>query len=68
VERILAIELLNAAQALDFRMAGGKLRTSAYLTSLHAAFRERVPFVQRDVVMHELMEEALDLLRELPLD
>lgn len=68
VERILAVELLNAAQALDFRMEGGKLRTSAYLTSLHAAFRERVPFVQRDVVMHELMEEALDFLRELPLD
>lgn len=64
VERILAIELLNGAQAYDFR---SPLRTSDRLGSLHAAFRERVPFVKKDVVMHELMEEALVFVQELPL-
>ncbi|MBX2972811.1 MAG: histidine ammonia-lyase [Flavobacteriales bacterium] len=63
VERILAIELFNAAQALDFR---GADKTSPRLASLHAALRERVPFVKNDVVMHGLMEEALAFVRELP--
>jgi histidine ammonia-lyase len=60
VERILAIELLNAAQALDFRRPS---RSSAPIESLHARFRKRVPFVEKDVVMHDLMEAALDFLR-----
>ncbi|MBS1582469.1 MAG: histidine ammonia-lyase [Bacteroidetes bacterium] len=60
VERILAIELLNAAQALELRRPA---KSSPMLERLHAAFRERVPFVQRDVVMHELMEEALAFVR-----
>jgi histidine ammonia-lyase len=64
VERILAIELLNAAQALDFRRPA---RSSAKLESLHAAFREHVRFVKKDVVMHDLMEGALAFLRALPL-
>ncbi len=62
VERILAIELLNAAQALDFRRP---VRSSSMLEKLHAEFRKRVPFVKEDVVMHDLMEEALAVLRSL---
>ncbi len=64
VERVLAIELLNAAQALEFR---GVEKTSPRLASLHAALRERVPFVKKDVVLHELMEDTLAFLQELPL-
>ncbi len=64
VERILAIELLNAAQALDLRVPA---QTSPRLASLHAAFRERVPFVKKDVVMHELMEEAVAFVKKVPL-
>jgi len=60
VERILAIELLNAAQALDFRRP---LRSSPRLESLHTAFREQVPFVKNDVVMHDHMEAALNFVR-----
>ncbi len=63
VERILAIELLSAAQALEFRRPQ---RSSARLESLHAAFRERVPFVKDDVVMHDLLEASLAFLRALP--
>lgn len=60
VERILAIELFTAAQALDFRRP---LRSSKAIESLHAALRKQVPFVEEDVVMHGLMEKALDFLR-----
>lgn len=65
VERILAIELFTAAQALEFRRPQ---RTSAKLESLVAAFREQVPFVRTDVVMHEPMEAALAFVRSCPLD
>ncbi len=60
VERILSIELLNAAQALDFRRP---LKSSKTIESVHAAFRTQVPFVEKDVVMHELMERALQFVR-----
>ena len=56
VERILAIELLNAAQALDFRRPA---KSSSTIEQLHARFRRHVPFVREDVVMHDLMEGAL---------
>ena len=64
VERILAIELFTAAQALEFRRPA---RSSAKLESFVSAFRERVPYVKRDVVMHEHMEAALAFVREVPL-
>jgi histidine ammonia-lyase len=64
VERILAIELFTAAQALEFRKPA---RTSVLMGSLVAAFRESVPFLDHDVVMHEHMEVALRFVREMPL-
>lgn len=64
VERILAIELFTAAQALEFRRP---LTSSPKLESLVAAFREKVPFVRTDVVMHTPMEAALSFVRSVPL-
>ena len=61
VERILAIELLNAAQALDFRKP---TKSSSSIEKTHAAFRKRVSFVENDVVMHDHMEAALAFVRE----
>lgn len=61
VERILAIELFNAAQAFEFRRP---LKSSPAIEALHAAFRKEVPFVQEDVVMHDLMERALAFVRD----
>jgi len=63
VERILAIELFTAAQALEFRRPQ---RSSGRLESFVAAFRERVPFVKVDTVMHDHMEAALDFVRRCP--
>ncbi|MFN3874557.1 MAG: histidine ammonia-lyase [Flavobacteriales bacterium] len=62
VERILAIELLTAAQALEFRRP---LRSSDAVERLVAALRRRVPFIEDDVVMHGPMEAALEVVREI---
>lgn len=60
VERILAIELLNAAQALDFRRPA---KSSPAVERMHALLREHVAFVENDVVMHDHMEEVLRFVR-----
>ncbi len=60
VERILAIELLNAGQALDLRRPS---RSSPPVEALHKELRKRVPFVENDVLMHEMMEAALAVVR-----
>lgn len=49
------IELLNAAQAMDFR----KERTSETLEKLRTEFRTSVPFVQSDCYSHELMRKSV---------
>lgn len=60
VERVLAIELMNAAQALEFRRP---LRSSPLLEQLFADFREQIPFVSTDRVMHPDMERSVDFIR-----
>lgn len=59
-EKVLAIELMNAAQALDLRRP---LRSSETIEKLHAAFRKKVAYVKDDVYMHELMDNALGFLK-----
>jgi histidine ammonia-lyase len=56
VEKVLAIELLSAAQALDFRRP---LRSSPILEQLMTAFREKVSFNAADRLLHEDMVEAI---------
>ena len=46
--QVLAIELLNGAQALDFRMEIEKLRSSEVIMKLHSAFREKVSHMSQD--------------------
>lgn len=59
-ERVLAIELMNAMQALDLRRP---LHTSPELEAWHDSFRERVPFVVNDTVMSPLIEKSVEFLR-----
>ena len=61
LEKILAIELLCAAQAFDFRKP---LRSSRVLDSIHEAVRERVSFATEDRIFSRDIEEALQLIRE----
>lgn len=59
-ERVLAIELFNAAQALEFRRP---LRTSPELEEWHAKYRHHVPYVDTDTVMYPLIEASIQFLR-----
>jgi len=64
VEKVLAIELLTAAQALDFRRP---LKTSAMLEEMVAAFRQQVSFNTEDRVLHDDMMKAVAFVRSYPL-
>ncbi len=61
-ERVLAIELFNAAQALDFRRP---LRSSEVLESLVAEYRKRVPFIDTDEVMYPHIAASVEFVRGL---
>lgn len=58
---ILAIELLTAAQALEFRRP---LKTSPVLEEFVHTFRAKVPFIEIDRVLHDDIVNAEKFLRE----
>ena len=60
-ERVLAIELMNAAQALEFRFPR---KSSPTIMKIHEDFRREVPFISDDVVMYPLIEKAIQFLRK----
>ncbi len=60
VERVLAIELLSAAQALDFRRP---LQSSPVLEKMHKAFREQVSFNEKDRILHKDMQQAVQFIQ-----
>ena len=59
-ERVLAIELFNAAQALEFRRP---LRSSWTIEKIFAGYRKVVPFIDDDRYMHPLIEKSVEFLR-----
>ena len=59
VERVLAIELFNAAQALDFRRP---LKSSPAIERIHEAFRQEIPFIANDEVMYPYIQKSVDFL------
>ena len=60
-ERVLAIELLTAAQALDFRRP---LQSSPLIERVHKAFRQVVPFIDHDQVMYPHIANAVKFIRQ----
>lgn len=58
-EQILAIELMNAAQALEFRRP---LHTSPALEEMCQEYRKTVPFIDIDTVMSPLIEKSRQFL------
>jgi len=60
-ERVLAIELMNAAQALEFRFPK---KSSPVIMKIHDDFRREVPFISDDVVMYPFIEKAIQFLRK----
>lgn len=61
VERILAIELLNGAQALEFRRPA---KSSDTLEKFVKAYRLHVPFVSDDVVLYPLIQKSIEFLED----
>ena len=60
VEKVLAIELLSAAQALEFRRPQ---KTSPILEKLMNSFRQKISFNEADRLLHTDMVEAIDFVR-----
>ena len=63
VESVLAIELLSAAQALEFRRP---LKTAPILESIVQDFRQQVAFNEKDRVLHDDMLRAIEFIRKDP--
>ncbi len=64
VERLLAIELLAAAQALSFRQA----TSSPIIEKVVAAFRKEVPVMESDRIFGDDMATALAFVQNLDID
>uniref|UniRef100_UPI004057ACA2 histidine ammonia-lyase n=1 Tax=Alistipes sp. TaxID=1872444 RepID=UPI004057ACA2 len=61
-ERVLAIELFNAAQALEFRRP---TRSSEKIEEVVANYRKVVPFVDDDQVMYPHIASSVEFVRNL---
>lgn len=59
-ERVLAIELMNAAQALEFRRP---LHSSPLIQEILEQYRKAVPFIINDEVMYPYIQKSIDFLR-----
>ncbi|HJH61596.1 MAG TPA: histidine ammonia-lyase [Bacteroidetes bacterium] len=60
LERILAIELFNAAQALDFRKP---VKSSEFINNFVAEYRKEVEFVKIDKVMYTEIAKSVKFLQ-----
>jgi len=65
-ERVLAIELFNAAQALDFRHQEG-LKSSPKIEHMVADYRKSVNFVDIDEIMYKHIHSSVRFLQEMAL-
>lgn len=59
LERILAIELMNASQAIEFRRP---LQSSDFIESFLKAYRAEVPLVDEDRILHYDIEKTMAFL------
>lgn len=64
IQTILAIELFTASQALSF----GKTKSSQFIESLLSSFREEVPLVGEDRVLHNDIMNASAFIESLEID
>ncbi|MCT4666017.1 MAG: histidine ammonia-lyase [Flavobacteriales bacterium] len=61
---VLAIELLNASQAMSFRT----YKTGTLGESLLKAYRADIPFIDEDVLSHDYMQKSLNFIDQLRFD
>ncbi|MEO4005989.1 histidine ammonia-lyase [Flavobacterium sp. CAU 1735] len=65
LERILAIELMNASQAIEFRRP---LQSSEFIESFLKLYREEVPLVTEDRILHYDIEKSVAFLNSFQMD
>lgn len=65
LERILAIELMNASQAIEFRRP---LKSSDFIEMFLKSYREEVPFVKEDRILHYDIEKSVAFLNSFLID
>ena len=65
LERILAIELMNASQAIEFRRP---LKSSDFIEMFLKSYREEVPLVTEDRILHYDIEKSVAFLNSFMLD
>ena len=64
VEKVLAIELMNAAQAVSF----GKHNSSEFIQSIIDKYREKISFLEKDRLMSIDIEESIVFLQNLAVE
>lgn len=65
LERILAIELFSATQALEFRRPA---KSSPFIENFTAQYREHVQFVENDKIMFDDIQASIRFLKEVKVD
>lgn len=63
--RILAIELMNASQAIEFRRP---LKSSDFIEMFLKSYREEVPLVTEDRILHYDIENTIAFLENMQID
>jgi histidine ammonia-lyase len=61
VEKILAIELLTAAQAFEFRKP---MKSGIFLDEIHKAIRKKVAFARKDRVFADDIEKGIEMVKD----
>jgi histidine ammonia-lyase len=65
LERILAIELMNASQAIEFRRP---LQSSDFIEMFLKSYREEVPLVKEDRILHYDIQKSVAFLNSFVID
>jgi histidine ammonia-lyase len=65
LERILAIEMMNASQAIEFRRP---LQSSEFIEMFLKSYREEVPLVKEDRILHYDIQKSIAFLNSFMLD
>ncbi|HRM12704.1 MAG TPA: histidine ammonia-lyase [Flavobacterium sp.] len=65
LERILAIELMNASQAIEYRRP---LQSSDFIEMFLKAYREEVPFIKEDRILHYDIEKSVSFLNSFQIE
>ncbi|RAJ16217.1 histidine ammonia-lyase [Olleya aquimaris] len=65
VERVLAIELFNASQALAFR---SPLKSSPFIEQFLSSYRQIVPFIKEDEILHDDIEASIAFIKTIEVD